>query len=69
MLGNGYCTRPPEVDCQFETICETCSFFATNAEFAPTLLRQRDHAAGREQLARVDLFNLLLERIEQEKSA
>jgi integrase len=69
MLGNGFCTRPPELDCQFETICETCSFFTTNTEFAPTLLRQRDHAAEREQLARVDLFNLLLERIEQEKSA
>ncbi len=69
MLGNGYCTRPHELDCQFETICETCSFFQTNDEFAPTLLRQRDHAAEREQLARVDLFNLLLERINEEKSA
>jgi integrase len=22
MLGNGYCTRPPELDCAFESICE-----------------------------------------------
>lgn len=27
MLGNGYCTRPPELDCAFEAICETCTFF------------------------------------------
>ena len=69
MLGNGFCTRPPELDCQFESICETCSFFSTNSDFASTLQRQRDHAAEREQLARVDLFNLLLERVQQEKIA
>ena len=27
MLGNGYCTRPVELDCAFETICETCTYF------------------------------------------
>ncbi|MEN3615174.1 hypothetical protein AAH979_37300 [Plantactinospora sp. ZYX-F-223] len=25
LLGNGYCTRPPELDCAFEAICETCT--------------------------------------------
>jgi hypothetical protein len=69
LLGNGYCTRPKELDCQFETICETCSFFDTDADFAPTLTRQRDHAAEREQLDRVDLFNLLLDRIDEEEIA
>jgi site-specific recombinase XerD len=29
LLGNGYCTRPPELDCAFEAICETCTFFQT----------------------------------------
>jgi integrase len=68
-LGNGYCTRPPELDCSFESVCETCTFFQTTSELAPTLRRQRDHAVERDQLARVDLFNLLLERIAEEKIA
>ena len=29
MLGNGYCVRPVEMDCHFESICESCSFFVT----------------------------------------
>ena len=37
LLGNGYCTRPPELDCAFESICETCTFFQTSIEFRPTL--------------------------------
>lgn len=69
MLANGYCTRPAETDCQYESVCESCTFFHTNSQFAPTLQRQRDHAAEREQLARVDLFNLLLDRINEEETA
>jgi hypothetical protein len=30
LLGNGYCTRPPQLDCAFESICETCSYFQTS---------------------------------------
>jgi integrase len=67
LLGNGHCTRPAELDCHYESICETCTFFSTNAEFAPTLQRQRDHAAERDQLDRVDLFNLLLDRINEDR--
>ena len=44
MLGNGMCTRPVELDCRMETICETCAYFDTGPEFVPVLLRQRDHA-------------------------
>jgi hypothetical protein len=29
MLGNGYCARPVEMDCHFESICESCTFFVT----------------------------------------
>jgi hypothetical protein len=29
MLGNGMCTRPVELDCRMETICETCAYFET----------------------------------------
>ena len=25
LLGNGWCTRPPQLDCAFESICETCT--------------------------------------------
>ena len=68
LLGNGYCTRPPELDCAFEAICETCTFFQTSIEFRPTLQRQRDHAADHEQTHRVALFNQLLTRVEQHAS-
>jgi site-specific recombinase XerD len=65
MLGNGHCERPPQLDCQFESICETCAHFSTNARFNTTLNAQRDHAAARDQHTRVDLFQMLLDRNEQ----
>ena len=68
LLGNGYCTRPPELDCAFEAICETCTFFQTSIEFRPTLQRQRDHAADHDQPHRADLFDRLLTRIDQQAS-
>ena len=37
MLGNGYCARPVGLDCHFESICESCTFFQTTIEFRPTL--------------------------------
>ena len=46
LLGNGYCTRPAELDCAFESICENCAFFQTSIEFRPTLQAQHDHAAA-----------------------
>src|SRR5262249_60669450 len=49
MPGNGYCTRPPELDCAFETICQTCTFFQTSSEFRPTLQAQHDDAVTRHQ--------------------
>jgi hypothetical protein len=68
LLGNGYCTRPPELDCAFEAICETCTFFQTSIEFRPTLRRQRDHAADHDQTHRADLFDRLLTRIDETAS-
>ncbi|UQX09834.1 tyrosine-type recombinase/integrase [Candidatus Mycobacterium methanotrophicum] len=35
MLGNGYCARPVGLDCHFESICESCTFFQTTIEFGP----------------------------------
>jgi site-specific recombinase XerD len=68
LLGNGYCTRPPELDCAFEAICETCTFFQTSIEFRPTLLRQHDHATQHDQPHRADLFNQLLTRLDDQAS-
>lgn len=62
MLGNGMCTRPVELDCRMETICETCAYFDTGPEFIPVLLRQRDHAHNHHQPERAHLYNNLIER-------
>jgi site-specific recombinase XerD len=68
MLGNGYCTRPPELDCAFESICETCTFFQTSIAFRPTLQAQHDHATAHNQDHRGQLFASLLARIDKDAS-
>jgi len=68
MLGNGYCARPAEMDCHFESICESCNFFVTTIEFKPTLRRQRDDAARKGQIGRQKIFNEILDRLNQEAS-
>ena len=62
-LANGYCTRPPELDCAFENICETCTFFQTSIEFRPTLQAQHDDAHAKGQTHRAELFDRLLTTI------
>ena len=51
MLGNGYCARPVGLDCHFESICESCTYFQTTLEFRPTLAtparRRRRQGPGR----------------------
>jgi site-specific recombinase XerD len=61
MLGNGWCTRPPKLDCAFETICEGCGFFQTTIAFRPTLQAQHDDAVARDQQGRVEVFQKLLD--------
>jgi integrase/recombinase XerD len=68
MLGNGYCARPVEMDCHFESICESCSFFVTTIEFRPTLQRQRDDAARKGQLGRQKIFDGILDRLDTDAS-
>jgi len=65
MLGNGWCNRPPQIDCQFESICETCAYYTTDTTFQPVLQAQRDHADQRNQHHRVDIFQMLLDRNQQ----
>ena len=69
LLGNGYCTRPGELDCSFEAVCETCSFFQTSIEFRPILQHQRDDAAAaKQQTGRENLFANLLTSIDRDAS-
>ena len=65
MLGNGYCARPVELDCHFESICESCTFFVTTIQFRPTLQAQRDDAKKKGQLGRKKIFDGLLDRLDQ----
>jgi integrase len=68
MLGNGYCARPVGLDCHFESICESCTFFQTTIEFRPTLQRQRDDAADKGQVGRQKIFDGLLTRLDENAS-
>ena len=68
MLGNGYCARPVELDCHFESICEACTFFVTTIEFRPTLERQRDDAEAKGQKKRQQVFDGLLTRLDESAS-
>jgi site-specific recombinase XerD len=69
LLGNGWCTRPPQLDCAFESICETCSYFQTSIEFRPTLTAQHDHAATHGQTSRQDLFARLISHIDDNQAS
>jgi site-specific recombinase XerD len=68
MLGNGLCTRPPELDCRMESACETCAYFRTGPQFLPILTRQRDHAHDHGQTDRAALFEGLIQRAGTERS-
>ena len=61
MLGNGWCQRPAEMDCHYETICETCTYYATDPSHIPVLIRQRDHARDHHQPGRAKLYQQLLD--------
>ncbi|MDQ6783151.1 MAG: hypothetical protein M3063_06870 [Actinomycetota bacterium] len=69
MLGNGWCRRPAELDCSFETICEGCGFFATAIEFKPTLQRQADDAAAHDQAGRAELYQRLADSLGEEEAS
>ena len=43
MLANGWCNRPIDTDCVYETICEGCGYYETSIEFLPTLRAQAEH--------------------------
>jgi integrase len=69
LLGNGHCTRPLELDCRFQTICEGCGFFQTGPEFVTILRRQRDDAADHVDVARTRLYDELVRVIDEQETA
>jgi site-specific recombinase XerD len=69
LLGNGWCTRPPQLDCAFESICETCSYFQTSIEFRPALAAQHDDAAAKNQTGRQELFARLITNIDDTQAS
>src|SRR5260221_7443729 len=68
MLGNGLCTRPPELDCRLESACETCAYFRTGTQFLPILTRQRDHARDHGQSGPAALFAGLIQPAQTERT-
>jgi hypothetical protein len=64
LLGNGYCTRPAELGCRYETICETCTFFTTTIEFRDRLQAQHDDAARHGDEERKTAYLKLLDTLE-----
>jgi integrase len=64
LLGNGHCARPLELDCRFQTICESCGFYETDIEFLDILRRQRDDATLHADPDRAKLYSELVRVID-----
>ncbi len=64
LLGNGYCARPIELDCRYETICESCTMFFTTIEHRSTIEAQRHDADTKGQTGRRDVYDALLKRLD-----
>ncbi len=64
MLGNGWCERPAKMDCHYETICETCTYYATDPTHIPVLIRQKDHANENNQPGRANLYQEIIDTTE-----
>ncbi len=60
-LANGHCTRPAQLDCSYQTICEGCGFFQTDEEFLPILRRQLDDASSLADFERAHIFKELID--------
>jgi site-specific recombinase XerD len=69
LLGNGHCTRPLELDCRFQTICEGCGFFHTGPEFVTILRRQRDDATAHNDHPRTNLYDDLIRVIDETETS
>jgi len=56
--------HPAELDCRYETICKSCTFFFTTLEYRPTIQAQRDDADAKGQTGRRDVYDNLLRRLD-----
>jgi len=68
LLGNGHCSRPTALGCRYETICETCSFFATTIAFRGTLQNQHDNAHTRGEERKQHIYAAILEKLDDAAS-
>jgi site-specific recombinase XerD len=68
LLGNGYCSRPAELGCRYETICETCSFFAPTIAFRDTLQNQHNDAQAHGETHRQNVYLKILKELDETAS-
>lgn len=68
LLGNGHCTRPAVLDCRYETICESCTHFATDEEHRERLTDQLDNATERGEPRRQKVYLELLTRLDRPRT-
>lgn len=68
LLGNGYCTRPTELACRYETMCETCTCFATTIAFRDTLQNQHDNAGAQGDTQRQHVYAKVLKDLDKAAS-
>jgi site-specific recombinase XerD len=64
LLGNGYCTRPAELGCRYETICETCTFFTTTVQFRDQLHAQQTDATRHSDTGRETAYRKILDTLD-----
>jgi integrase len=67
LLGNGHCTRPVQLDCSYQTICEGCGFFETGPEFLTILRRQKDNAEEQADFERTHVYQELIDGLTTDK--
>ena len=65
ILKKCYCTRPAEIGCRYETICEGCSFFATTISFRDQIQAQHDDAHRHGDHDRKKIYTNLLDRLDK----
>ena len=66
MRANGWCNRPIDTDCAYETICEGCAYYETTIEFLPTLRAQADHAGRNHQPERAAIYTQLADGLQRD---
>jgi integrase len=65
LLGNGYCSRPRDVGCRYETICETCTFFVPTIAFRDQIQAQHNDATQHGDEQRQQAYANLLNKLER----